>query len=253
MLDGTILNTNTWGVTARFQVSKNNNKLVAFPGLAESPYRDMYRIGTSVTTKSYSHFIGIDPMKGTPVFEDHNGDGTRPIGMTATNFPDTELDDHYKTIDLNPKYFGGMGFRVDFRRVLSLDAQFSFENSLVADMLNNLGYGGMSNVVLYDEIVNRHWQQPGDKALYTKYSTFNSGGLYGSDAYYAKGAYLSLDNLSLAYMLPAAWLQKVGMKQGTISVNSSKIFKISQYRLSDVELGTVPQIRRIAANLRLSF
>ena len=252
MLDGTILNTDTWGLTARFQVSKNNNRLVAFPGLEDSPYKDMYRIGASVNAKAYSHYIGINPMKGTPEFEDHNGDGIRPIGMSS-NYPDTDLDDHYRVIDLSPKYFGGMGFRVDFRRVLSLDAQFSFENSLVEDQLNNLGYGGMSNMVLYDEIAKRHWKQPGDKALYAKYSTINSGGLFGSDAYYAKGAYLSLDNLSLAYMLPAAWLKKVGMKQGTISVNSSKIFKLSQYRMSDVELGTTPQIRRIAANMRLSF
>lgn len=253
MLDGTILNTNTWGVTARFQISRNANTLVAFPGLESSPYKDMYRIGTSVTAKSYSHYIGIDPMKGVPMFEDYNGDGVMPVGMSSSNFPDTKLDDHYKVIDLNPKYFGGMGFRVDFRRVLSLDAQFSFENSLVANQLNNLGYGGMTNMIMYDDIANRHWRQPGDKALYAKYSTINNGGLFGSDAYYAKGAYLSLDNLSLAYMLPAAWLKKVGMKQGTISLNSSKIFKLSQYRMSDVELGTTPQIRRIAANLRLSL
>lgn len=253
MLDGTILNTGTWGLTARFQISKNSNTLVAFEGLEDSPYKDMYRIGASVTTKSYSHYIGINPMKGTPEFEDYNGDGVRPAGMTSTNFPDTELDDHYKMIDLNPKYMGGMGFRVDFKRVLSLDAQFSFENALVADQLNNLGYGGMMNMVLYDEIQKRHWQQPGDKALYAKYSTRNSGVFFGSDAYYAKGAYLSLDNLSLSYMLPVSWLKKVGMKQGTVSLNSSKIFKLSQYRMSDVELGTTPQIRRIAANLRLSF
>lgn len=253
MLDATIVNTNTWGVTARFQVSKNNNVLVAFPGLEDSPYKDTYKIGRSVTAKSYSHYIGINPLKGTPAFEDHNGDGSNPVGMSSYNFPDTDLDDHYKVIDLNPKYFGGMGFRVDFKRVLSLDAQFSFENSLVEDKLLNAGYGTALNTVLYNEIQQQHWMQPGDKALYPKYTTQNSGMYFGSDAYYAKGAYLSLDNLSLAYMLPVAWLKKVGMKQGTVSVNSSKLFKLSQYRVSDVELGTTPQIRRIAANLRLSF
>jgi TonB-dependent starch-binding outer membrane protein SusC len=253
MLDGTILNTDTWGLTARFQVSKNKNTLVAFEGLEDSPYRDMFRIGASVTSKAYSHYIGINPMKGTPAFEDHNGDGVQPVGIPGTNYPDLAVDDHYKMIDLNPKYFGGAGFRVDFKRKLSLDAQFSFENSLVVDKLNDLGYGRMGNSVLFDEIENRHWKQPGDKALYSKYSAANSGLFGGSDAYYAKGAFLSLDNLSLSYMLPEAWLKKVGMKQGTVSVNSSKIFKISQYRLTDVELGTTPQIRRIAANLRLSF
>lgn len=253
MLDGTILNTNTWGLTARFQVSKNKNTLVAFEGLEDSPYKDMYRIGTSVTAKSYSHYIGINPMKGTPVFEDYNGDGLPPAGISGPNYPDLAVDDHYRVIDLNPKYFGGAGFRVDFKRVLSLDAQFSFENSLVTDQLNNLGYGGMANSVLYAEIENRHWKQPGDKALYSKYTAANSGLFSGSDATYAKGAFMSLDNLSLSYILPAAWLKKVGMKQGTVSVNSSKIFKFSQYRMTDVELGTTPQIRRIAANLRLSF
>lgn len=252
MLDAMILNTHTWGLTASFQISKNNNTLVAFEGLENSPYKDMYRIGASVTAKSYTHYIGINPMKGTPEFEDYNGDGIKSVGMNS-NFPDAALDDHYRVIDLNPKYFGGMGFGVDFKKVLSLKARFSFENSLVADQLGNAGYGSMYNSVLYQDIENNHWKQPGDKALYSKYSSVSTGMLYGSDAYYAKGAFLSLDNVSLSYMLPVAWLKKVGMKQGTISVNSSKIFKLTQYRMSDVELGTTPQIRRIAANLRLSF
>ncbi|MDR6569152.1 SusC/RagA family TonB-linked outer membrane protein [Chitinophaga ginsengisegetis] len=252
MLDAMILNTHTWGLTASFQISKNNNTLVAFEGLENSPYKDMYRIGASVTAKSYTHYIGINPMKGTPEFEDYNGDGIKSVGMNS-NFPDPALDDHYRVIDLNPKYFGGMGFGVDFKKVLSLKARFSFENSLVADQLSNAGYGTMYNSVLYQDIENNHWKQPGDKALYSKYSSVSTGMLYGSDAYYAKGAFLSLDNVSLSYMLPVAWLKKVGMKQGTISVNSSKIFKLTQYRMSDVELGTTPQIRRIAANLRLSF
>ncbi|WP_177192327.1 SusC/RagA family TonB-linked outer membrane protein [Chitinophaga arvensicola] len=252
MLDATIVNNNTWGITARFQVSRNTNTLVAFPGLENSPYRDMYKIGASVTAKSYSRYIGINPMKGIPVFEDHNGDGAMPTGMSV-NYPDTDLDDHYKVIDLNPKYFGGAGFRIDFKRVLSLDAQFNFENSLIEDRLSNMGYGFKSNAVMYDEIANGHWKQPGDKALYAKYSSTSTGLFAGSDAYYAKGAFLSLSNLSVAYILPQAWIKKVGMTQGTVSVNSSNIFKISQYRLSDVELGTTPQIRRVAANLRLSF
>lgn len=252
MLDAMILSTPTWGLTASFQISKNSNTLVAFEGLETSPYKDMYRIGASVTAKAYTHYIGINPMKGTPEFEDYNGDGNKSLGM-GSNFPDVALDDHYRIIDLNPKYFGGMGFGVDFKKKLSLRARFSFENSLVADQLGNVGYGTMYNSVLYEDVENRHWKQPGDKAIYSKYSSTSTGVLFGSDAYYAKGAYLSLDNLSLSYMLPEAWLKKVRMKQGTISLNSSKIFKLTQYRMSDVELGTTPQIRRIAANLRLSF
>ncbi|WP_164974119.1 SusC/RagA family TonB-linked outer membrane protein [Filimonas effusa] len=253
MVDATILNNKTWGISARFQVSRNKNTLVAFEGLANSPYRDMYRIGTSVTSHSYTHYIGINPLKGIPAFEDYNGDGLAQGIASGVNFPDLGLSDYYKVIDLSPKYFGGFGFRVDFMRALSLDAQFSFENSLIPDPLTNLGYGGMTNMVLYDEIEKRHWMQPGDKALYSRYSTINNGGYFGSDAYYANGSYLSLDNLSLSYILPLKWIEKIRMKQGAISVNSSKIFKLTKYRVSDVELGTVPQIRRIAVNLRFSF
>lgn len=253
MIDATILNNKTWGISARFQASRNKNTLVAFEGLANSPYRDMFRIGSSVTAKSFTNYIGINPLKGIPVFEDYNGDGVQQLGTDGINFPDLGLDDRYKVIDLNPKYIGGFGFRVDFMKALSLDAQFSFENALIPDVLNNLGYGGMTNMVLYDEIEKRHWMQPGDKALYSRYSTGNNGGYFGSDAYYANGAYLSLDNLSLSYMLPIKWIEKIKMRQGIISVNSSKIFKLSQYRVADVELGTVPQIRRIAVNLRFSF
>ncbi len=191
-------------------------------------------------------------MKGTPAIEDYNGDGSA-YGSSANNFPDLALDDNYKEIDLNPKYFGGFGFRVDFKRVLSLDAQFSFENSLVPDILSNRVYGMATNQVMNDEIASRHWQQPGDKALYPKYSARTGGSLSGVDAFYTKGAFTSLDNLSLSYILPAAWMQKLRMKQGQFSINSSKFFKISQYRLTDAELGTTPQIRRIAANIRLSF
>lgn len=253
MLDGTVLNTNTWGISVRGHVSRNKNTLVAFEGLETSPYKNMYRIGYSVTAKSFSHYIGINPLKGTPAYEDYNGDGKNPISAPSSNFPDLDMEDHYRIIDINPRYFGGFGFRVDFKRVLSLDAQFSFENGLVIDQLSNMGYGGMTNMILYEDIDSRHWRQPGDKAIYSKYSTINNGGFFGSDAYYTKGSFTSLDNLSISYILPAKWMERIKVKQGTFSVNSSKIFKITQYRLTDVELGTVPQIRRVAANLRFSF
>ncbi len=253
MLDASVLNTNTWGISARFQISRNRNTLIAFEGLDDSPYRQMYRIGYSVNARSFTRYIGINPLTGKPDYDDYNGDGYKQGGGASVNFPNLDENDHYKIIDLSPKYFGGFGMRLDFMRSLSLDAQFSFENALVADELNNIGYGGLDNMVLYDEIENRHWRQPGDRALYSRYSTVNNGGFFGSDAYYAKGGFVSLDNLSISYMLPAKLLERIRMKQAVFSINSSKIFKLTQYRMLDVELGQVPQIRRIAANLRCSF
>jgi TonB-linked SusC/RagA family outer membrane protein len=252
MINATVVNNNTWGVTARFQVSKNSNILYAFDNLANSPYKDSYRIGTSITAKAYSNYIGINPLTGRTEFQDHNGDGTKSQA-SSVNFPDTDLDDAYKIFDLTPKYFGGFGFRTDFKKALSLDAQFAFNNSLVENYLGNNVPGSMKNAVLFKEMQDNHWQQPGDKALYEKYTAISAGGYFGSDAYYVKGAYLSLENVSLSYILPAKWVQKVKMKQAVVSINSSKVFKISQYVISDAEMGTTPQIRRIAVNIRMSF
>jgi hypothetical protein len=253
MINATVVNNNTWGVTARFQVSKNNNILYAFDNLENSPYKDSYRIGTSVTAKAYSKYIGINPLTGKTEFQDYNGDGNKSQA-SSINFPNTDLDDAYKIIDvMSPKYFGGFGFRTDFKKALSLDAQFSFSNSFVDNYLGNNVPGAMRNAVLFKDMQDNHWQQPGDKALYEKYTAISAGGYWGSDAYYVKAAYISLDNLSLSYILPAKWIQKVKMKQAVVSINSSKVFKISQYNISDAEMGTTPQIRRIAVNIRMSF
>ena len=251
-INATLVNNNTWGVNANFNISRNINTLYAFDNLQNTPYKDNYRIGASVTSKALTNYIGINPLTGRTEVQDYNGDGTKS-SASAFNFPNTDLEDNYKLVDLAPKYLGGFGFRTDFKKALSLMAQFSFRNALVTDYLGNTTPGTMANSVIFTEIQNNHWQQPGDRALFKKYTTQYAGDYFGSDAYYVNGAYISLENVSLSYVIPEKWTKRLKMKRTTVAMNSTKVFKISQYVLSDAEMGTTPQIRRITFNINMTF
>ncbi len=111
-----------WSVN--FNISINANKLVSFPGIANSPYATLYSIGKSLSDRYLLHYIGIDPLTGQYAFEDHNHDGK----IVASGGLSDAIDnlDTYIVKELSPKYFGGFGTQFSYKS-LSIGLNFSYK------------------------------------------------------------------------------------------------------------------------------
>lgn len=254
-MNGRILDTKDWHLSANFNIATNKNKLVDYPGLEYSPYADRYSIGKSLNLKYLFHYIGINPATGDYAFEDHNKDGT--ISNFSTVIPNVPEDDRYIVYDLNPRYTGGFGMQVGYKG-FALSGQFVFKKQLGEDPYMNLQVGTMKNIFLPRDVAENHWKQPGDNALYPKYTAGVLNHIFrDSDGAYTDASYLKLGTLVFSYDLPQGVIKKIRMQSCRFSINMQNVFTITSYRGIDPEVrqltGGTPITRTIASALTFTF
>lgn len=254
-LGARIVQKKDWQISANFNIGMNKNKLVDFPGLESSPYADNYVVGQSLNMKYLFHYIGINPVNGDYVFEDHNKDGV--VSFANSTIPQSSADDRYVVYDLNPDYVGGFGLQVAYKG-FSLYSNFTFKKQLKQDPYYDLNIGAMSNLIIPKEVADNRWRNPGDNALYPKYTTqalnYN---MSNSDRVYSDGSYLKMTSLSLSYSLPAELLRKIKIQSCSFSISTQNLFTITSYRGIDPEVGSMlrgtPIPRTISSSLNFTF
>jgi TonB-linked SusC/RagA family outer membrane protein len=233
-----------WSSMINFSVSKN--KLLSFPNLESSTYRNSYVIGQPLNIVKTYHYIGIDPDTGIYTFEDVNGDGV----LTAA-------DDKQTVKDLNPLFFGGVQNQIRYKN-WQLDFLFQFVKQQNYDIPKTLAVAGTMTNQSAD--VLEHWQTPGDTGSSQVYTSGANGAaenaLYqyaASDAGITDTSFIKLKNVSISYKFPERWLKKVNCMA---TLEGQNLLTITSFKGSDPEfvgVGFLPPLRIITAGLQFNF
>jgi len=238
----------SWSVNGN--ISFNRNKLLAFPGLAQSPYAAEYAIGQPLNIVKVLHYLGIDPLTGQYIFQDKNNDGTISMNPGPT-------DDRYN-VDLDPKYFGGFGTEFAYKG-LSLSLFFTYKDQVGPNLLEQGSSPGTLNVNQPVQILGNEWQYPGDIATVAKFTTNPYQAysyLINSDAGYTNASYVRLRNLSLSYNLPVPFIKKLGMTGCTVYIHADNLFVITPYKGIDPEtmnFGGLPPAKIFIGGIKFNF
>lgn len=229
------------------------NKLLSFPGLANSPYANILQENQSLTFQQGYHYLGVDPQTGLYRFEDKNNDGLI-----------TYEKDFGAIGNLDPKVYGGLkydmsygnwnvGFFVEGR----IQTGYNYLNSILVDATP-----GMAMLNQPVETLNR-WQKPGDNAIYQQFTTGKNSKVVKaneqfmqSDGRYADASFLRGKNIYISTGLPPAWLSKLHVKKARIYVQANNAFTITRYRVLDPEtqtFTTLPPLKTMLAGMQFSF
>lgn len=236
--------------TINFNIATNKNRLVSYPGIEESPYYTLYRVGQSLSAEYVLHYLGVDPQTGRYTFEDHNKDG-QAISNGGVP-PGTGNDDRYIVLDKNPKYYGGMGTGLTYKG-WNLDLFFDYKRQIGENPFIVVpgAFGNLPVAALHD-----HWQKPGDIAAYPAYSNSNGTSIGSSDAAWINASYLRLRNIALSYSLPDAMMKRMHMAGCRVFVRAQNIFTITSYPGMDPETrdrSSVPPSRTITGGFSLNL
>lgn len=235
---------NAFKWTSNFTISVAKNKLLSFPGLEGSTYKNKYVIGASTSIIKLYDFKGVDPQTGLYEFADVNGDGS----ITAT-------EDKKTVVDLSPAFFGGFQNQFQYKQ-LQLDFLLEFVKQQTYNYTPNTPGGTMFNQ--HTDMANA-WQQEGDAVPYQlSTSGANSDAV---NAYYrfvestasiVDGSYIRLKNISLSYTLPQQ-VKGVGCK---LFLQGQNVFTFTSYKGGDPEFkftGYLPPLRVFSAGVQLNF
>ncbi|KQR70226.1 TonB-dependent receptor [Pedobacter sp. Leaf176] len=243
--------------TSTFNISKNSNKLVAYPDIDKTSYFTRYVVGRPLASSYNLQYAGIDPANGLPTFADLNGDG-----IVSTGFLDTQRGDRYYNGTLYPEFFGGLTNSITYKG-LNLDFTFQFVKQQAQNMFAPTNYppgypynaaASVMNDYLAlgspDQLITENARTTNGRAAYLAFLNYA-----GSDVNVVDASFIRMKNVSLSYSFPTKMISPIKAKNLRIYVQGQNLFTITNYDGYDPEsqgVGT-PPLRTITAGLQLTF
>jgi len=231
-----------WNISANLSLPRN--KLVAFPGIEDSPYATIYKVGEPLSIQRTYIWTGVDPQTGLYTFLDVDDNGV------------INSNDQQFSYCKDSKFYGGLTNSLVYKG-LELSFLFRFKQQIARYKPVYAAGSSNKNVPLW--VWNERWQKTGDITDVQRFSqtspgTTMSSNYVGSDAM-TDASFIKLQTLSLSYTLPQVMAQKAGAKMVKIFLQGQNLFTISKYNryVLDVETQGTPLLTIITAGLQLKF
>lgn len=246
--------------TTSINLTINRNKLLSYANLATSSYSNTYVVGQPTDIVMLYHYTGVNPATGLPAVQDKNNDGT------ITYASDRSIAKY------GHPYYAGLTNTVTYQS-FSLDFTFQYNHRygyLNNTLASNYSPYGYSYTNQSTALLNR-WTQAGDQAFYPQASVTSNSAystLASSDYNWGDASYLKLKTVSLNYVLPKTFLNKIKLSNATVYLQGQNLYTWAKQKYTyDPEttvpgtgsgLGTgqyiaLPQIRTIVLGLNCSF
>jgi len=235
--------------TSSINLTVPRNKLLAFPSLSSSSYKNTYVIGQPLNIKKVLHYIGVNDTTGIYQFATSKGE--------ATYTPQTA--DLTTIVSTNPKFYGGIANSIQFKD-FKLDFLFQFVKQTGVNWYSVIIAGQQSNQP--DVVLNR-WQKPGDKKPFEMFTqdpsslAYRAANTYGknSDLTYSDASFIRLKNVSLSYIIPGGWKQKAHIQNARIYLQGQNLLTITKYLGVDPESqgGVLPPLHVWTAGFQIAF
>jgi TonB-linked SusC/RagA family outer membrane protein len=229
----------------RINLTIPNNKLVAFPNLAGSPYANILAVGQPLSVQKVFHYTGVDPSTGQFKFQSTT-DPLNPV------YP----DDATSLVNTLPKFYGGFENNFTYKRF-----QLDFLFQVVKQIGPNYAFG-LPNQATIGSFLRGLGNQPASvlnfpvKKYSTQFFDQNITNAQNSDAAFGDASYIRLKNLSLSYELPAKWIQARHLQNLRISIQGQNLLTFTKFRGIDPENTTVwslPPLRVITLGLQIGL
>ena len=229
-----------------------NNKVLSFPDLSTSSYRNRITIGRPLEEGRFFRtyrFYGVDPTSG--LYQVYTSDGK------PTSTPEPPKD-YAVSISSKPRLYGGMqnslsykGIQLDFLLQFTIQKYFNFSpgNTRTTPGYFNKGLGNQPVSVL------SRWQKPGDITSVERFH-YNSAFAPAGDLAIQDMSFVRLKNLSISYQLSDKLIKKSWIKQCRLFMNAQNVFTITKYDGLDPEsfnITTLPPLRVVALGIQLGL
>ncbi|MDD3988825.1 MAG: SusC/RagA family TonB-linked outer membrane protein [Bacteroidales bacterium] len=228
-----------WNLAAN--ISLPQNKLVSFPGIEDSPYATIYKVGEPLSIERTYIWTGVDPQTGLYTFLDVDDNG-------VINSSDQQF-----TYCRDSKFYGGLTNNLVYKG-FELSFLLRFKQQIARYKPNNDAGIINQNAPLW--VWNERWQKPGDITDVSRFSqSYDTASNYMESDAMTDASFIKLQTLSLSYTLPQIMAKKAGAKMVKIFVQGQNLFTISRYNryVLDVETQSYPLLTIITAGLLLKF
>jgi TonB-dependent starch-binding outer membrane protein SusC len=242
-----------WSTNFNFTYIENE-VISLYDGLQELPGSPDIRVGESLGTFFVAPFAGVNPATGRAMWYDINDNITyqplaadrRVMGNSLPNyFGGLNNTFSYKGFDLN------IFFQYEYGRVVS-DGQVSFLRENASRLTLNA----------LQETFDARWTTPGQVTHIARPYNGNveprGANPNGGSANLQKADYIRLKQVTLAYNLQPAMLNRIGLSRARVYVQGVNLFTYSDYLGYDPEFlgaaqGIIPQSKNYTIGVQIGF
>ncbi|WEK21341.1 MAG: SusC/RagA family TonB-linked outer membrane protein [Candidatus Pedobacter colombiensis] len=244
------LSSKTFTWTTAFNLTIPKNKLLSYPDIEGSSYANTYTVGQSLYNIRKYHYQGVNTQTGMYDFADVNGNGVLDVGDRIS--PTQTVTSHW---------YGGIQNSFNLNNItLDIFIQVVNKTALSPFTAAQMGMpGSMGNQTV--DVLDR-WQKPNDMASFQQFSqsfTPNGPGSRFSSLYYSdrfsNASFVRLKNVSLSWMLPRSWSQRVRLQNLRVFAQGQNLLTITKYP-GDPEIAnvkTLPSLRTIICGLQVNL
>lgn len=254
--------------TTSFNVAYNKNKVLKIDGeqdtlsFNDGRYMNALIVGQPIGVHYGQKYAGVDPQNGDALYFKQDG---------KTTTADYNEAGQFVVGDPNPKYFGGLTNTFSYKGIeLSVLLQGVFDY----DIVNGAGGFMSARADWFDNQTrdqlkrwtpsNRNTNVP--EARINRFGDFASPGV--STQFMEDASYIRLKNVTLAYALPAKWLNRIRLSSARVYVTGINLATFTDYTGWDPEVNTdyrasninqggdfyaAPQIKSIVFGLNIGF
>ncbi len=237
----------TWNIN--FNISSNKNKLLALSDkesvdemvISRDVVSQILRIGGGAFDWYMPKWLGVDPDNGEPLWEDIIYDESgNEIDRVATNIYTDAAKDYQVMGSPFPDFAGGFGTFLSYKG-LSMNASFSYSVGNLIYHASRQEYDNDGENVSVNSLVLMEdwsrWENPGDEATHPEpqYGGNLNSNKY-SSRYLEDGSYLRLRNLTIAYELPAEFINRINVQGLRINLSMDNLFTLTKYSGPDPDV-----------------
>jgi len=218
-----IIRNTDWNWYVRLNAAHNVNKIVKlYNGVPTSFGSTIWMEGYSTNTHMLIRWAGVDPLDGSPLWYDKDGN------LTKTYDYDNRVPG--KTSD--PTVSGGLTSSLSWKG-LSLSMQLNYSiggwaNPTYGLRMMNDGYDIVnSNAAV--EVYYYRWKEPGDLASFPKVSNSSQHSTSYNDRFLMSRTNFNLSNVTLSYSFPDKVLKTLRMKGLSTSFICDNVYLFTQH------------------------
>lgn len=218
-----VIRNKDWNWNISLNAAHNQNRIVKlYNGVPTSFGSTIWMEGYSANTHMLIRWAGVDPLDGSPLWYDKDGNLTKTYNY----------DNRVPGKSSDPILTGGMNTRLSWKGVsLSMMLKYSiggWANPTYGLRMMNDGYDIVnSNAAV--EVYYYRWKQPGDLASFPKVSNASQHSISYNDRLLLDRTFFNLSNITLSYSFPDSILSKAKMKGLGVSFICDNVFLFTRH------------------------
>ncbi len=230
-LDGHIINNRNFNWSWNLNASHYKNKIleldesVSKEGIKGSNF--IYKVGGSLYEAYMYRYAGVDPQTGKALYYTEQEDEDGNVKTITTDSFSSAVS-KYEVGSVLPKLYGGFGTSLNFYGV-DFSCQFSYQ-------LGGKYYDGTYQALMHTQSsagqawhkdILRAWTKPGDVTDIPRLDGDTTVGQSAVDRFLVSSNYLSINNITLGYTLPAKLTKRVGIQSLRLYVTGENLYVFS--------------------------